>query len=262
MHGGVYVPMNREIRPNPYLDVDKRDVVTLDGDSLTLINPAYMTRQVAELANDRNNFSFHVTSLEPLRPANAPVDWEAEALTSFKSGQSEYYDCCIDKQTNRHNFRYMEPLWTEKACLKCHAKQGYKEGDIRGGISFTLPSSTFLTSRKAHQSLLFSIYSLIWIAGILGTGIAYRMVAKTLDRKETLIHELRHTLQELKTLKGLIPICASCKKVRDDVGYWQQIETYISNRSEAEFSHAICPDCIKKLYPEDADKEESDKAKE
>jgi PAS domain S-box-containing protein len=61
---------------------------------------------------------------------------------------------------------------------------------------------------------------------------------------------LQEALQKLKILSGLLPICASCKKIRDDKGYWNQIESYIHNHSEAEFSHSICPECAKKLYPE------------
>jgi len=62
--------------------------------------------------------------------------------------------------------------------------------------------------------------------------------------------ELQEALAKIKTLSGLLPICASCKKIRDDKGYWNRIETYISDHSEAEFSHSICPECTKKLYPE------------
>ncbi|HZC67947.1 MAG TPA: response regulator [Nitrospirales bacterium] len=65
--------------------------------------------------------------------------------------------------------------------------------------------------------------------------------------------DLEQALKEVKVLRGFIPICASCKKIRDDKGYWQQIETYIQERSEALFSHGICKDCMKKHYPEYAD---------
>ncbi len=67
--------------------------------------------------------------------------------------------------------------------------------------------------------------------------------------REKLIDELQEALANVKALKGLIPICASCKKIRDDEGYWHQVEVYIRDHSEAEFSHGICPDCVKKLYP-------------
>jgi len=73
---------------------------------------------------------------------------------------------------------------------------------------------------------------------------------KTEKENEHLIAQLQKALTEVKTLSGLIPICANCKKVRDDQGYWNQIETYIHERSNADFSHSICPDCAKKLYPD------------
>jgi PAS domain S-box-containing protein len=66
--------------------------------------------------------------------------------------------------------------------------------------------------------------------------------------REQMIEELQASLANVKTLRGLIPICASCKKIRDDKGYWSQVEVYVRDHSEAEFSHGICPDCMKKLY--------------
>jgi PleD family two-component response regulator len=70
-----------------------------------------------------------------------------------------------------------------------------------------------------------------------------------MKEKEKLIVELQEALAKVKTLSGLLPICSSCKKIRDDKGYWNQIETYIRQRSEADFTHGICPTCAMKLYP-------------
>ena len=67
--------------------------------------------------------------------------------------------------------------------------------------------------------------------------------------REKLIAELQESLRKVKTLSGLVPICASCKKIRDDQGYWNEVETYVSKHSRAEFSHSICPNCMEKLYP-------------
>ena len=61
--------------------------------------------------------------------------------------------------------------------------------------------------------------------------------------------ELKDALKKVKTLSGLLPICSRCKKIRDDNGYWNQIETYIQKHSKAEFSHSLCPDCAKEMYP-------------
>jgi FixJ family two-component response regulator len=72
--------------------------------------------------------------------------------------------------------------------------------------------------------------------------------------KDQLIRQLQDALDQVKTLKGIVPICASCKKIRDDKGYWQQVEIYIQKHSDAEFSHGVCPDCLRKYYPEQAEK--------
>ena len=69
-------------------------------------------------------------------------------------------------------------------------------------------------------------------------------------QRENLLAELQEALSQVKTLSGLLPICASCKRIRDDQGDWQAIETYIRDRSDAEFTHGLCPDCIRRLYPQ------------
>ncbi len=73
---------------------------------------------------------------------------------------------------------------------------------------------------------------------------------KTIQEKEELFAELQEAYNKVKRLSGLIPICAQCKKIRDDSGYWNQVESYITEHSDAVFSHGICPDCMEKLYPE------------
>lgn len=70
------------------------------------------------------------------------------------------------------------------------------------------------------------------------------------QEREKLIEELRKALSDVKTLSGLIPICSICKKIRDDKGYWNQIEAYIQKHSDAQFSHGICDDCVSKHYPD------------
>ena len=74
--------------------------------------------------------------------------------------------------------------------------------------------------------------------------------AKLESERETLIKELQEAIAKIKTLSGLIPICAWCKKIRDDQGYWQTVEHYVKEHSQAEFTHGMCPDCQKKYFPE------------
>ncbi|MBP6036362.1 MAG: DUF3365 domain-containing protein [Azonexus sp.] len=137
-HGGVYVPVTGETRPNPYLEHPRRDVTTGDGQSLTLVNPAFMTRQLGELAEKQGGVVFHITNRKPIRPANRPDPWEDAALLRFEAGVPETWEV-VGAPGEPRLLRYMAPLRVTPACLRCHEKQGYREGDIRGGISVTQP---------------------------------------------------------------------------------------------------------------------------
>jgi len=78
------------------------------------------------------------------------------------------------------------------------------------------------------------------------------------DRMTSAIGELGSALEKIKTLRGIVPICSSCKKVRDDAGYWRQVEAYIRDHTDAEFRHSLCPDCLEGLYPDLGDGEEGE----
>ncbi|MBI4998683.1 MAG: DUF3365 domain-containing protein [Rhodocyclales bacterium] len=134
-HGGVYVPVTPTIQPNPYLDHPQRDVKTTDGMAMTLINPAYMTRLIAEMTKAESGVEFHLTSLKPIRPQNQADPWEQSALAAFESGGTERLEVVAGEHGDA--LRYMAPLRVEEACLPCHRQQGYRLGDIRGGISVT-----------------------------------------------------------------------------------------------------------------------------
>lgn len=130
--GGVYVPVTDKIQPNPWLKDPLRDVVTREGLELTKINPAFMTRLISEDSSTEKLVDFHITSLKPLRPDNAARAWEKGALEDFeKKKKKEYW--YVDDTTRK--FHYIAPLYTVESCLDCHREQGYKVGDIRGGIS-------------------------------------------------------------------------------------------------------------------------------
>jgi len=122
-----------------------------------------------------------------------------------------------------------------------------------------------LSNLIGHYFKLVSFY-LIYIA-VIQTGLEkpYSLLFRNLKKSEEALRKQRNDLQsalnEIKTLKGILPICANCKKIRDDRGYWKVVETYIQEHSDAEFSHGICPDCAKKLYP-DFDIYESDSLSE
>jgi len=87
------------------------------------------------------------------------------------------------------------------------------------------------------------------ITGCIGIALDITEQKRLEEQRERLIADLRNALTHIKTLRGLLPICAACKKIRDNHGYWKQIEEYISDHSDAKFSHGICPECRQKLYP-------------
>ena len=88
------------------------------------------------------------------------------------------------------------------------------------------------------------------IVGRMASFVDISRRKQTEAEREDLVFELQRALAKIKTLRGLVPICASCKKIRDDKGYWHQLEVYIHNHTDAEFSHSLCPDCVELLYPD------------
>lgn len=191
-HGGVYVPPSTRTPPNPYLkDLPERDVETKSGKTLTLVNPAYMTRQVYELAGENLGVRGHITSLNPLRPENRPDEWEKRALQSFERGATEYSSKVeIDNQAF---VRLMRPLMTESGCLVCHQKQGYQVGQIRGGISITVPLAPYVGILEQEKTQLLIWHLVIGVLGLLGIGIGatrLRRAGERLHDSEAVFHTM------------------------------------------------------------------------
>jgi len=164
-HGGVYVPVTDRTPPNPYLtNVPERDITTPSGRQLTLMNPAYITRQLYELGREIDHSSGHITSLNPVRPENAPDDWERQALAAFERGVTEV--SAIENLDGEAHLRLMRPLVTNESCLPCHAAQGYQVGDIRGGISVAVPVKDYAAIVAPNQRSAVVIHGSIWAMGL------------------------------------------------------------------------------------------------
>ena len=127
----------------------------------------------------------------------------------------------------------------------------FRELQDKGYVRYeSLPLETF-DGRAINVEFISNIYSVNHTAKVIQCNIRDITERKRAEKeREKLILELSASLEKVKLLRGLLPICASCKKIRDDKGYWNQIESYIRDHSEAEFSHGICPECMKKLYPD------------
>lgn len=161
-HGGVYVPVTADTPPNPYLNVPDREIITTKGNKFTLVNHAYMIRQIGELANEYDGALFHITSLKPIRPGNAPDEWETRGLKEFESrNKKETFDLIETGAGN--SFRYMSALLVKGPCLRCHAMQGYKVGDVRGGISITLNADPVIKSIHEQWNNVIALHIVVFI---------------------------------------------------------------------------------------------------
>jgi chemotaxis family two-component system sensor kinase Cph1 len=198
-HGGVYVPVTEDTPPNPFLKhVPDRDVKTPTGKSLTLMNPAYMIRQMMEHYADVYGVRAHITSLKHFREETAPDDWERAALASFDSGVSEV--CEFTKLGGIDHFRLMRPLIAEAQCLKCHGAQGYKVGDIRGGVSVSVPIASYLNAQRKEIVTHTISFSMMWFLGLAGIGLAVRGLRTHLREREKAENLLAESQENYSTL--------------------------------------------------------------
>ena len=163
------------------------------------MNPAYMTRQVFELAQKEEDVQGHITSLNPIRPANAPDPWETHALEAFQRGEAEVSH--IETLRDISYMRLMRPLFTdEEVCPKCHEKQGNELGDIRGGISASVPMAPLWAVARPQMILSVAGHLLLWSVNLAGIVMGTRCVAGRLHERnqaEEVLVENAETLRRL-----------------------------------------------------------------
>ncbi len=200
MHGGVYVPVTPYTKPNPYLDVPERDISTPSGKQLTLVNPAYMTRQVYEYSSKKYDIKVHLTSLDPIRPENSPDSWEKKSLERFNAGDTSAIS--FEYLNGEEHLRYMKPFVTTKGCLRCHAKQGYVEGDIRGGISLSVPMDPISDASFSHLLIVRTTLTVFWIAFTIGLVLLTRNYIK--KEMDILINENKYSMYFEHSPEGII----------------------------------------------------------
>ena len=194
-HGGIYVPVTQRVEPNPYLDHPKRDLTTTDGVELTMINPAYMTRLIAEMAESASGAIFRLTSLKPIRPENKADAWENQSLHAFENGVKETF--AVAEGRDGMMLRYMAPLPVEESCLACHRKQGYQVGDIRGGISVSQRYEPIADAlgRNSRTVVLASGATFVLVA-LLGWLMLELLRRRWLELASK-VHELQETQSQL-----------------------------------------------------------------
>jgi len=198
-HGGVYVPVDEQTPPSPYLaHIPNRDITHPDGTPLTLMNPAYMVRQLNEDFAEFNGATGHITSLKLLRPENAPDEWERAALKTFERGEAESLEfTSIDGEPY---LRLMQPVMTNEGCLKCHAHQGYNIGDVRGGVGVSLPMTAYLNEERRGLTVLAASYAGLWLLGICAILFTARHIRQRILSQRRSEKESRQSLAQYRSL--------------------------------------------------------------
>lgn len=181
-YGGVFVEKKPGVESNKYLrEVGiEPDRKTVDGSVITLKNPALMTKEISNVFSQINGIRFHITSLQLLNNENAPDSFERQALGRFAQGEHEVWE--IEKRASGSVFRYMAPLPFEYSCQKCHSKFNYNIGDIRGGISVTIPFTATEKEMALNRSSIIAL-SLLTLALLLGS--TYFMLNNLGDKIDT-----------------------------------------------------------------------------
>lgn len=196
-HGGVYVKPDQRTPPNPFLThVDKRDVVTTDGQALTLMNPAYMMRQITEEFDQLYGIKGKITGKILLNPINKADEWEYQALTQFERGVKEVIEeSDIDGVPY---IRYMKPMFMTEGCIKCHGHLGFKKGDLRGGVSVSIPLIPYFEEADKITRILLSTHMIVWLLGFIFIIIFYLIVSEKSKENKALIERMEYNTKRLQ----------------------------------------------------------------
>ena len=209
-HGGVYVPLSAYGEPNPWLPEKDRTLQTADGRTLVLMNPAYMSRQMAERLTEPG-FRLAIVGQDPLRPGNRADDWERRILATATQGGQVFFsgeDCLPQGR-----LRLLRTLAAQESCLRCH--QGHKEGDMLGGISISTDAAAYVHDLARKQRELGLLYGLLALTGVLAVGgITSNLTLRRLQAEEKsrlksafmgrLSHDMRTPLAAMLGMSDLL----------------------------------------------------------
>ncbi len=189
-HGGIYVYTSEDSPPNIYLPKEKQTILDSTGKSLTLINPAYMTRQIAEFSRNKSHIQFHITSLTPLRAENTPYPWEIPWLQSFNHGIQEQGE--FVEEEGKKIFRYMAPLTFKASCLPCHSKPDNLE-TMRGAISISIPI--------AFQKSLWPLFLSHLLVALTGIAFILYFGGRLAESRKNILQSNRDLAKEIEERK-------------------------------------------------------------
>jgi len=190
-HGGVYVEPSEKTPPSPWMKhISDRDVVTTDGKKLTLMNPAYMLREMMQDYSKLYGIKGRIVGKIFLNANNKADEWEAKAIDSFDKGVKEIEELVyID---GKEYLRHMEPMMMSQPCQKCHGHLGFANGSVRGGVSVSVPTKKYKDIEATNIKHLLKTYLFIWSLGLIAIIIISGVIIKNLRRREKVEKEIEH----------------------------------------------------------------------
>lgn len=250
-YGGVYVPASDLYPPNSFLtELEDRDIISPSGKLLTLLNPAYMTRQVHEMSEGQYGIKGHITSLNPIRPDNDPDPWERRVLNLFEEGESEYSE--IVSFNGEDYIRFMNVMIIEESCLTCHAQQGYALGDIRGGISVSVPMGPYRAIANRNIRSLWMGHLLFWVLGLIGLTFGTTRLVRRIREKEETEFELSLSQRNLEEAQSITHLGSWELNLERNVLTWSDEIYRIFGLQPQEFG-ATYEAFLDTIHPDDRD---------
>ncbi len=228
VHGPVYVPITDKTPPDLNLAfLPERDVSTNSGRRLTVISPPMIMDQVHALGRGQSGFQGHIASLKPVRPENAPDAWEKQALEAFGQGVPEA--CMEETIDGRAYLRLIRPLRIDESCMRCHAEQGYKVGDMRGGLTISVPMEPVLMTQREETVRRFFGFGGMWALGLCGIALMSRHLRQQMSRRYEVEQRLRdaHDLLEQRVAERTAELAEVNRRMQDEIADRTQAEQWL-----------------------------------
>jgi len=208
-HNGLFFVKQPGTEANPFLD--EPEISDAEGHSYVKRNPAMVTRELSEYAKQSEYWRFRVTSLKPVNPANAPLDYERRSLQLFEKGVQETVTVLPEEKKGEGKFlHYMIPLVVEQSCLECHARHGYKVGDIRGGLSLLVPMA-WAEKRIVHN------YRMLLFIAVVTTALVGAAIFLLIDF--LIVRRLGVLSQSFANFPEQSEVALRLAKGKDEIGW-------------------------------------------
>ncbi|MBX9635504.1 MAG: DUF3365 domain-containing protein [Magnetospirillum sp.] len=203
-HGGVYVDPTEKTPPSPWMaHLPDRDLVTVDGRKLTLMNPAYMLREMMADFGDLYGIKGRIVGIVYLNPNNKADAWEEAAIRQFGTGTSHEITE-ISELEGAPYLRLIRPMIMEASCQKCHGHLGFKNGEIRGAISVSVPLAPYLAAEANSVRTMFSTHAALWLVGALAIIAIGRNSARRMDNSRRAALALQHSERRFRDMAEAI----------------------------------------------------------